>query len=81
LHHSKKKLEPSVDPKYQVQIVSSAIVNTPPPKAVLVAIRTLGRKRHKVSTAGIDLFLGLQRRELNPALQHAARACRRSTTL
>lgn len=46
-HHSKQKLDPAKDPKYQVQIVSSAIVNTPPPKAVLMAIRTLGKKRHK----------------------------------
>ncbi len=62
-HHSKKELDPAKDPKYQVQIVSSAIVNTPPPKAVLMAIRTLGKKRHKVRTAPIRLHvLGLARR-------------------
>lgn len=45
-HTTKKDVEPHLDPKYMVQVVSSAIVNIPPPSAVLYAIRTLGKKRH-----------------------------------
>ncbi|KAL8286205.1 hypothetical protein RQP46_004693 [Phenoliferia psychrophenolica] len=45
--HSVKTLEPAVDPKYMLQVISSAIVNTPPPNAVLLMVSTFGKKRHK----------------------------------
>lgn len=45
--HSIKKIEPSKDPKFMLQVISSAIVNTPPPNAVLLMVSTFGKKRHK----------------------------------
>ncbi|GAA5928562.1 hypothetical protein JCM10213_002503 [Rhodosporidiobolus nylandii] len=44
---STKKLEPAQDPKYMLQIISSAIVNTPPPPAVIWLVSQLGKKKHK----------------------------------
>ncbi|GAA5830312.1 hypothetical protein JCM11251_001303 [Rhodosporidiobolus azoricus] len=44
---STKKLKPEQDPKYMVQIISSAIVNTPPPPAVIWLVSKLGQKKHK----------------------------------
>ncbi|SCZ95844.1 BZ3500_MvSof-1268-A1-R1_Chr8-1g09834 [Microbotryum saponariae] len=42
-----KKIEPRVDPRYMLQIVSSAIVNTPPPPPVITMVSTFGKKKHK----------------------------------
>ncbi|GAA5996184.1 uncharacterized protein JCM10292_007447 [Rhodotorula paludigena] len=44
---STKKVAPAKDPKYMLQIISSAIVNTPPPPAVIWLVTKLGQKRHK----------------------------------
>ncbi|CEQ39964.1 SPOSA6832_01552, partial [Sporobolomyces salmonicolor] len=44
---STKKVEPAKDPKYMLQIISSAIVNTPPPPAVIWLVSKLGSKKHK----------------------------------
>lgn len=40
--------ERTLIPPFLVQIVSSAIVNTPPPNAVIQMVATFGKKRHKV---------------------------------
>lgn len=45
--HSTKKTDPAKDPKYMLQVISSAIVNTPPPPAVIKMVSYLGKKRHK----------------------------------
>ncbi|GAA5845717.1 hypothetical protein JCM9279_006083 [Rhodotorula babjevae] len=45
--YSKKKLEPSMDPKWMLQFISSAIVNTPPPPPVIWLVSKLGAKKHK----------------------------------
>lgn len=42
------KVDPAKDPKYMLQVITSAIVNTPPPPAVITMVATLGKKRHKV---------------------------------
>ncbi|GAA5904867.1 uncharacterized protein JCM6883_004893 [Sporobolomyces salmoneus] len=44
---SSEKLEPAQDPKYMLQIISSAIVNTPPPPPVIWLVDKLGKKTHK----------------------------------
>ncbi|GAA5848571.1 hypothetical protein JCM8547_004555 [Rhodosporidiobolus lusitaniae] len=44
---SMKKISPEQDPKYMLQIISSAIVNTPPPPPVIWLVSKLGGKRHK----------------------------------
>ncbi|GAA5879341.1 hypothetical protein JCM1840_006959 [Sporobolomyces johnsonii] len=44
---SSKKVDPAKDPKYMLQIISSAIVNTPPPPAVIWLVSKLGSKKHK----------------------------------
>ncbi|GAA6009034.1 hypothetical protein JCM10207_004072 [Rhodosporidiobolus poonsookiae] len=44
---STKKVKPEEDPKYMLQIISSAIVNTPPPPAVIWLVSKLGSKTHK----------------------------------
>lgn len=41
------RLREAEDPKYMVQIVTSAIVNTPPPPLVGSMVSRLGEKRHK----------------------------------
>lgn len=41
------RIAPAEDPKYMVQIVTSAIVNTPPPALVGSMVSRLGEKRHK----------------------------------
>ncbi|WFD32997.1 hypothetical protein MSPP1_004054 [Malassezia sp. CBS 17886] len=43
LHH----LKPERDPKYSVAMVTSAIVNVPPPAPVLAMVNTLAARRHK----------------------------------
>ncbi|GAA6058242.1 hypothetical protein JCM3770_007430 [Rhodotorula araucariae] len=45
--HSTKKIEPERDPKWMLQFISSAIVNTPPPPAVIWLVSKLGAKKHK----------------------------------
>ncbi|GAA6037134.1 hypothetical protein JCM8097_008753 [Rhodosporidiobolus ruineniae] len=45
--YSKSKVEPAKDPRFMLQIVSSAIVNTPPPPAVIWLVSKLGGKKHK----------------------------------
>ncbi|KAK4058644.1 hypothetical protein OIO90_000088 [Microbotryomycetes sp. JL221] len=47
LYHKDGKVDPARDPKYMLAVVSSAIVNTPPPPAVITMVSTLGKKRHK----------------------------------
>ncbi|KAM0751564.1 hypothetical protein T439DRAFT_324749 [Meredithblackwellia eburnea MCA 4105] len=48
LHNSKNHdLAPAKDQKFMLQVISSAIVNTPPPPAVLLMVSTFGKKRHK----------------------------------
>ncbi|BGP37930.1 hypothetical protein JCM10450v2_001867 [Rhodotorula kratochvilovae] len=44
---SSKKIEPAKDPKWMLQFISSAIVNTPPPPAVIWLVSKLGTKKHK----------------------------------
>ncbi|KAH8928879.1 hypothetical protein BT69DRAFT_1256947 [Atractiella rhizophila] len=44
---SLKSLEPIHDPKYMLNIVSSAIVNTPPPPPVITMTNKLATKKHK----------------------------------
>ncbi|KAL7411351.1 hypothetical protein BDY24DRAFT_364703 [Mrakia frigida] len=43
---SKNRMKPEVDKKYMVQIVTSAIVNTPPPSLVSTMVGQLGKIRH-----------------------------------
>lgn len=43
----KKKPDPAKDPKYMLNIISSAIVNTPPPPAVIGLQGKLNKKTHK----------------------------------
>lgn len=43
----KDRLKKEVDPKYMLQVVTSAIVNTPPPSLVSTVVSKLGEKRHK----------------------------------
>lgn len=45
--HSTKSVPAAEDPKHMLQIVSSAIVNTPPPIAVIHMTALLGKKTHK----------------------------------
>jgi hypothetical protein len=52
---SLKKTPPEQDPKYILNVVTSAIVNTPPPSAVLTMVNKLATKRHKtLHGEGID---------------------------
>ncbi|BGP53880.1 hypothetical protein JCM8202v2_001452 [Rhodotorula sphaerocarpa] len=44
---STKKVDPQHDPKYMLQIISSAIVNTPPPPPVIWLVSKLGSKKHR----------------------------------
>jgi len=44
-HH--KDLPPEMDHRYMLNVVTSAIVNTPPPPAVLTMVSTLSTKTHK----------------------------------
>ncbi|GAA5978118.1 hypothetical protein JCM10908_004235 [Rhodotorula pacifica] len=44
---STKKVDPAHDPKFMLQIISSAIVNTPPPPPVIWLVSKLGKKTHK----------------------------------
>lgn len=43
----KHKIKPELDPKYAVNIISSAIVNTPPPPALVGLQGKLNKKVHK----------------------------------
>lgn len=43
----KRKIDPAMDPKYAVNIISSAIVNTPPPPALVGLQGKLNKKVHK----------------------------------
>ncbi|SCV66988.1 BQ2448_5634 [Microbotryum intermedium] len=43
----RKKIEPRADQRYMLQIVASAIVNTPPPPPVITMVSTFGKKKHK----------------------------------
>ncbi|KAN0064036.1 hypothetical protein ACQY0O_003642 [Thecaphora frezii] len=39
--------DPSLDPKYSLAVITSAIVNTPPPPAVITMLNKLARKKHR----------------------------------
>ncbi|WAQ86503.1 hypothetical protein PtA15_7A229 [Puccinia triticina] len=57
-----KQLKPDQDPKYMLNIVSSAIVNTPPPAALISMMGALSRVTHKTLSSAktaedmVDLF-------------------------
>jgi len=42
-----KDIDPALDMRYMLNIVTSAIVNTPPPVAVLTMVSYLGKRTHK----------------------------------
>ncbi|WVR08312.1 hypothetical protein IAU60_005365 [Kwoniella sp. DSM 27419] len=48
------KLEPEVDSRYMLNIITSAIVNTPPPAAAAKMIAFLGRNKHRTLPKGTD---------------------------
>lgn len=53
--HSKDKIEAELDPKYMLNIISSAIVNTPPPAAMISFLNKVAGKTHKtLHHQGID---------------------------
>lgn len=39
--------DPSLDPKYSLAVITSAIVNTPPPPAVITMLNKLAAKKHR----------------------------------
>lgn len=39
--------DPSLDPKYMLAVITSAIVNSPPPPAVLNMLNKLASKKHR----------------------------------
>ncbi|PWN50901.1 hypothetical protein IE53DRAFT_386792 [Violaceomyces palustris] len=39
--------DPSLDPKYSLAVITSAIVNTPPPPAVINMLNKLAKKKHR----------------------------------
>lgn len=39
--------DPSLDPKYMLAVITSAIVNAPPPPAVITMLNKLARKKHR----------------------------------
>jgi len=47
LTKSKRDVNPERDHRYMLNVVTSAIVNTPPPAAVLKLVGVLGKKTHK----------------------------------
>ncbi|KAF8321571.1 hypothetical protein DL93DRAFT_2163184 [Clavulina sp. PMI_390] len=57
-----QEIEPAKDRRYMLNIVTSAIVNTPPPTAVLTMVSYLGKRTHKTmhkdetDECMIDLF-------------------------
>ncbi|KAK7689123.1 hypothetical protein QCA50_007814 [Cerrena zonata] len=44
---NKQDLPPAIDYRYMINVVSSAIVNTPPPNGVLTMVGTLATKTHR----------------------------------
>jgi hypothetical protein len=55
--HSIIKTPPAQDPKFMVQIVSSAIVNTPPPQAVVLMVNKVGAHTHRVRVSDLLLLI------------------------
>ncbi|CDZ97664.1 hypothetical protein [Phaffia rhodozyma] len=53
-HHKHDPIPAEQDPKWMLQVVTSAIVNTPPPAMVGAMISRLGGKRHKTLHANTD---------------------------
>ena len=45
--HTKKQVEPSQDHRYMLNIVTSAIVNTPPPAGAAKMVAQLGSHKHR----------------------------------
>ncbi|CAO1636227.1 unnamed protein product [Parajaminaea phylloscopi] len=45
--HSSHSHDPARDPKFSLQVVTSAIVNAPPPPAVIAMLNRLAQKKHR----------------------------------
>ena len=45
--YSEQQMEPSRDPRYSLAVITSAIVNAPPPPAVINIVNKLATKHHK----------------------------------
>ncbi|ORX38016.1 putative plasma membrane protein [Kockovaella imperatae] len=53
-HAGRKKLEPAKDHRYMLNVITSAIVNTPPPPGAAKMVSILGGHKHRTLPKGTD---------------------------